>query len=249
MTRAPLGISGACIGLSLSLTSHALGQPLADGAPVAPPAEDRPSVVVDRAVVRFYAPETGGTAQPRFIDERCLSFEARLEEMSADQEGIGEGYREHDVRAAIEHHVAEEMLANLARRLIIDSPAEKRPTEAELEGVERDFTSATLERLGGRARVDQAARAEALGSEETTPILQRGAMAAWYIDRAVTPILHPSEDQLREVYRTSAHPYRGQPLEQIRRALERWFVVERVRVAESAFLQSARARVKIIVLQ
>ena len=249
MTRAPLGISGACIGLSLSLTSHALGQPLADSAPVSPPPEDRPSVVVDRAVVRFYAPETGGTAQPRFIDERCLSFEARLEEMSADQEGIGEGYREHDVRAAIEHHVAEEMLANLARRLIIDSPAEKRPTEAELEGVERDFTSATLERLGGRARVDQAARAEALGSEETTAILQRGAMAAWYIDRAVTPILHPGEDQLREVYRTSAHPYRGQPLEQIRRALERWFVVERVRVAESAFLQSARARVKIIVLQ
>jgi hypothetical protein len=74
-------------------------------------------------------------------------------------------------------------------------------------------------------------------------------MAAWYIDRAVTPILHPGEDQLREVYRTSAHPYRGQPLEQIRRALERWFVVERVRVAESAFLQSARARVKVIVLQ
>jgi hypothetical protein len=248
VTRAPLGISAACIGLSLSLTPHALGEPRPDGAPVAPPAWDRSSVVVDRAVVRFYAPETGGTAQPRFIDERCLSFEARLEEMSADQDGIGDGYREHDVRAAIEHHVAEEMLASLARRLIIDSPAEKRPTEAELEGVERDFTSATLERLGGRARVDEAARAEALGAQDTAAILQRGAMAAWYIDRAMTPILHPGEEQLREVYRTAAHPYRGQPLDQIRRALERWFVVERVRVAESAFLQSARARVKIIVL-
>jgi hypothetical protein len=248
VTRTRLGIPAAGIGVALSMTPHALGQPPPDDARGAQPASPA-SVVFDRTVVRFYAPETGGTMQPRFITQRFLSFEARLEKMSANQEGIGEGYREHDVRTAIEHHVAEEMLASLGRRLIIDSPAEKRPTRAELDRIERDFASATLERLGGEARVDEAARAEALGTQDIAAILQRGAMATWYIDRAMTPILHPGEEQIREVYRTSAHPYRGQPLDQIRRALEWWFVVERVRVAEAAFLQSARARVKIIVLQ
>jgi hypothetical protein len=104
-----------------------------------------------------------------------------------------------------------------------------------------------VEHLGGRARVDEAARAEQLDPQEVAAVFRRGALAAWYLDKAVTPILHPSEEQLREVYRTSAHPYRGQPLERVRAALERWFVVERARVAESAFLQTSRSRVKIIV--
>src|SRR5258708_17884756 len=104
-----------------------------------------------------------------------------------------------------------------------------------------------LERLGGRARVDEAAKAEQLDPQEVAAIFRRGALAAWYIDRALTPILHPSEEQLRDVYRTSGHPYRGQPLEEVRAALGRWFVVERARVAEGAFLQAARSRVKIIV--
>jgi len=65
----------------------------------------------------------------------------------------------------------------------------------------------------------------------------------------VSPLLHPSEEQLRDVFRSSAHPYRGQPFEGVRGALGRWFVIERVRVAENAFLQGARSRVRIIVIQ
>jgi hypothetical protein len=95
--------------------------------------------------------------------------------------------------------------------------------------------------------VDQAADAEHLDGGEIEALLHRAALASWYLDRAVTPILHPSEEQLRDVYRTSAHPYRGQPFEKARDALARWFVVERVRVAEAAFLQSARSRVKITI--
>ena len=79
--------------------------------------------------------------------------------------------------------------------------------------------------------------------------MHRGALAAWYLDRAVAPFLHPSDEQLRGVYRTSGHPYRGQSFEQVRDALDRWYVVERVRAAESAFLQAARSRVKIIVMK
>jgi hypothetical protein len=204
-------------------------------------------VIVDRAVVRFYTPETGGTTLPRFVYERTLAFEARLEAMGATAQGIGDGYQEHDVRAALEHHIAEEVLATLADRLIADAPPAKRPAETELTGVERDLSAAMVERLGGAARVTEAARAEQLDTTEVAAIFRRAALAAWYIDRALTPILHPSEEQLRDVYRTSAHPYRGRPLEQVRAPLEHWFVVERARVAESAFLQGARSRVRIIV--
>jgi hypothetical protein len=59
--------------------------------------------------------------------------------------------------------------------------------------------------------------------------------------------LQPTDEQLREVYRTSAHPFRGQPFDRIRSALSRWFVIERVRVAETAFFQGARTRVVVIV--
>jgi hypothetical protein len=196
--------------------------------------------------VRFYAPETGGAEHPRFVLERTLAFEARLESMAANG-GIGDGYDERDVRAALDHDVAEQMLAGLAEKVIRESPAEKRPLFDEVPRVEQDLAAAVLERLGGQARVEEAARAEQIDPVEVAALMHRAAFAAWYLDRAVTPVLHPGEEQLRQVYRTSAHPYRGRPFEQVRDALARWFVVERLRVAEAAFLQSARSRVHIVV--
>ncbi len=206
-----------------------------------------PAVRVDRTVVRFYAPETGGAAHPRFVLERTLAFEARLSAMAQRAEGTGEGYQDRDVRDALDHHVAEEMLASLANDLVSESPADKRPSNEELARVDRDIGAAFTERLGGRERVEQAARAEQIETAEIDRILRRQARAAWYIDRTVTPILEPSEEQLRDVFRSSAHPYRGQPFDEVRAALQRWFVVERVRVAEVAFLQGARSRVRVIV--
>jgi hypothetical protein len=213
------------------------------GRPALAPAQ----VAVDRTAVRFYAPETGGTAYPRYIFERTLAFEARLTAMAEGLEGIGDGYDERDVREALEHHVAEEMLSSLADRLIADSPPDRRPSPGDLKAVERDVGAAIAEQSGGRAHIDEAARAEHIDPAEVDGILRRGALSAWYIDRALTPILHPSEEQMRDVFRASAHPYRGQPFDQARAALERWFVVERVRAAESAFLQAARSRVRVIV--
>ncbi len=226
------GAPYALAAIALSLAGNAAAQTAA--------------VAIDRAVVRFYAPETGGTAYPRFITERTLAFEARLEAMGATARGIGDGYDERAVRAAMDHHVAEEILATLADRLIADSPPSRRPTPSELSRVEQDVAAAILEHLGGSARVEEAATAEGLDASEVAAILRRGALAAWYVDRAIAPVLHPSEEQLREVYRTSAHPYRGRPLEEVRPALERWFSIERAHVAENAFLQAARSRVKVI---
>jgi hypothetical protein len=209
-------------------------------------AEGPAHTVVDRTAVRFYAPETGGADRPRFVLDRTLAFEARLESMAAGG-GIGDAYDDRDVRAALDHDVAEQMLAGLAEKVIRESPAEKRPLFDEVPRVEQELSAALLERLGGRARVDDAARAEQIDGAEVGALVHRAALAAWYLDRAVTPILHPGEEQLRQVYRTSAHPYRGRPFEQVRDALARWFVVERLRATEAAFLQSARARLHIVV--
>jgi hypothetical protein len=211
-------------------------------------AENAPtSVIIDRATARFYAPETGGTALPRFVSERTLSFEVRLAAMAEEPDGLGEGSDERGVREALEHHVAEAMLASLAHKLIAGSAPGKRPSDADLARIEHDLGAAFLERLGGRARADAAAAAEHLDATEMDAILRRQALAAWYVDRAMTPILEPSDEQLREVFRTSAHPFRGQPFERVRAALQRWFVLERLRIAEGAFLQAARSRVVIIV--
>ena len=105
-------------------------------------------MVVDRAVVRFFAPETGGRLTRASCCERTLALEARLEAM-AENGGIGDGYQERDVRAALEHDVAEQMLASLAEKLIAESPAEKRPGLGEVPRVEEELGPALLERLGG----------------------------------------------------------------------------------------------------
>jgi hypothetical protein len=208
-----------------------------------------PRAVVDRAVVRFYAPETGGTAHPRFIDERTLAFEARLEALAegAATAQAADGYPERQVRSALEHDITEELLAGLARKLIDGSPPTKRPDAAELASIGDDLAEAWYERLGGRARVDAAASAEGLDPTEIDAILARQALAAWYLDRAVTPVLKPSEEQLRDVFRSSAQPYVGRSFEDVRPALSRWFVLQRVRLAESTFYQAARAHVVLVV--
>jgi len=211
-------------------------------------AETAPTrTVVDRAVVRFYAPETGGTSSPRFVDQRVLAFEARLEALAERPEGFGADYQERHVRAALDHHVGEEMLDSLAHKLIGGSPAARRPSDEDLARIEQDLGTALFERLGGQAQVEGAAAAEQLDASELSTILRRQALAAWYLDRAVSPLLQPTDEQLREVFRTSAHPFRGRPFEQVRSALSRWFVIERVRVAETAFYQGARTRVVVVV--
>ena len=115
-----------------------------------------------------------------------------------------------------------------------------------LAAVRSELSTALFERLGGEDRVRSAARAEQFDTEELDDFLSRQALAAWYIDRAVTPILQTNEEQLREVFRTAAHPYRGKSFESVRGALERWFIVERVSVAETAFLQGLRVRIVVL---
>src|SRR6478609_7179379 len=84
-------------------------------------------VVVDRAVVRFEAPETGGARRPQFVFERELSFEARLEALAdPDRATLADApFRERHVSAALDRHIAETILGTLR--------IEPEPTPLELE--------------------------------------------------------------------------------------------------------------------
>ncbi len=261
MTGRPFGASRVVLLASavvLGWAQEAAAQPPGPAAPS--PAAHVAAAVVDRVALRFYAPETGGSARPRFITERTLAFEARLEAagegvfdvaapaaaegtLSAGAAGAsseGGAYQERYVRAAMEQHVAEDLLASLQVQSGVESP--------EIGALAQAARDALLERVGGEAALRKAADAEGIDAAEIDAMLRRRARAAFYLDHEVSPILHPSEEQLREVYRTSAHPYKGKKFETIRDDLARWFVSERLRVALSSYLQAARNRVRIVVV-
>ena len=213
---------------------------LADGAPT-------PGVAVtsDTVVVRFHAPETGGASRPRYVTARTLAFEARLVSL---ENAIGAGvslegrdanvYDERDVRTALDQIIAEEMLAKL--------PLAKEPDVATLGRVVDTLREALRQRVGGVANFDKAALHEGIAPAEVDAMLRRRARAAIYVDRAVGNILGPTEEQLREVYRTTAHPFRAKRFDECKDELSRWLVAERFRAAETAFLEGARTRVTVV---
>lgn len=215
-------------GILVALTSALFAVPV--------PARGEP-IVVDATAVRFYAPETGGPSRPRFITQRILALEARLQAKAED--AAAAGYQERHVRSAMDLHIAEELLASL--------PLERPPDEAEVGRVASELREALLQRIGGERQLTSAAEAERVSEGEVADLLRRRARAAIYVERQLARVLYPNEEQLRDVYRTAAHPYKNLKFEDARVQLGRWYVDERLRAAESAFLQGARARVTIAV--
>jgi hypothetical protein len=216
----------------------AIGCFVASPARAQPPAAPQ-AAIVDATAVRFYAPETGDADHPRFITERTLAFEARIEAMNDRYEGATP-YLERHVRSALERHIAEEMLSRL--------PLDGGPAPDARARIVRQFVDIATARAGGRAAVLGAAAAEGLTAQEIDLLFARQAAAAIYVDTALTPVLHATDDQLRQVFRTAAHPYRGTTFDDARERLEKWFVMERLRSAEGSYFQTARARVKIVLV-
>ncbi len=196
-------------------------------------------VVIDRAYARFFAPETGGFRKPQFVGERNLAFQARLMAI-ADMGTLDAKVLDRHVRAALDVHVAEVLLSNL--------PLEKQPELGELVAVQTAMRTEFIRRAGGEESLAKIAAHEGLTKDEVEDLIGRQLRAAYYIDHAVAPILRPTEDRLREVFRTSAHPYRGAKYDDVRTALLQWYLVERLRVAEVSFYQSARGRVELTIL-
>jgi hypothetical protein len=227
MKRVALGIVAAA--LAVVAPPVALAQPGA-----AQPGAAQPGVMLDRVVVRWNAPETGGPAKPQFIFERELAFEARLESL-ADPDPEPGPFHDRHVRAALDRHIAETLLASLP---ILPAP------EPRLVAVRAEMSRAILEqRVRGRARLIEAAAAEGIGSDELDALLRRQAKASLYIDRMMAPMLEPGELELRDLWMTGATPFKDQPFDDIKAPLARWYVGQRLAQAIEAYFQNARARV------
>ncbi|MFO0644271.1 MAG: hypothetical protein U0183_33945 [Polyangiaceae bacterium] len=190
---------------------------------------------VDRVVVRYFAPETGGAARPRFVTERELAFFARVESRAEGVEAVKGDYPTRFVRAALDRIVAEDMLAQLQVRRGVEPPELPRLA---------DEARAELElRVGGPSRLAAIMDEESFDDGELRGSLMRRVRAAYYVDRAIQPILRPSEEELRSAFRTSLHPLRSFRFEDVRPEMARWLVQERLRLVALDFLQAARARV------
>jgi len=199
-------------------------------------------VLVDRAVVRFEAPETGGARHPRFVFERELSFEARLEALSdPDRAALGEApYRDRHVTTALDRHIAETILGTLR--------IEPEPTQAELEHQSQLALRMLTDRAGGSAALDAAREAEGLSEREFGRLLLQKARASLYLDRMVTPMLEPSEAELRSLHKSTNTPFKDAPFDTIRPALLRWYVSRRLNAALASFFENARSRIDVTVL-
>jgi hypothetical protein len=197
-------------------------------------------VLVDRAVVRFTAPELGGARSPRFVLGRVLAFEARLEAL-ADPDRRDAAYRERHLSAALERHIAETLLAGLR--------IDPEPTAGELSSQAEAAGRLMAGRAGGIENLEHAARAEGIGRRELTALWQRQARASLYLDRMVSPMLAPSDAELRALYRSERTPFRDAPFETLLPALRRWYVASRLEAALAAYYQNARSRLRIVLLE
>ncbi len=199
-------------------------------------------VPLDRAVVRFVTRETGGAASPRFVFERELAFEARLEALVEGGADAGEpAFRTRHVRTALERHVTETVLAS--------RDVDPRPSPAEVTQRAEEARIALAERVGGFAVLGEAARAEGITEPEVLRLARRQALASLYLDRMVAPMLEPTDAELRAVHRAERTPFAGRPYDQIRASLRRWYVSAQIGQAVSAYYEGLRSRIVLSVLR
>jgi len=199
------------------------------------------AVPVDRAVARFYAPDTGGVKSPHIVYERVLSFEARLEAMAdPGRESGARAYRSRHVITALERHVAETLLASLH--------IDPEPTPGELTRQMQSARLRIVERVGGEEAFRDAMAAERIGERDVFGILRRQALASLYLDRMVTPMLEPTEAELRAAYTRKDAPFRDIPYVQARPLLQRWYTARKLGAAVQAYYQNARGRLTLALI-
>lgn len=252
-------LGGSAGGLFLSPAALAAGGPTTNGGPAAdsraadksPPAESTRSpkeragrpvgLGVDRAVVRFHAPETGGVNAPHFVFERELAFEARLVALAdpAHPPG-GEPFRNHHLQAALERHIAETLLTSL--------PINPEPTAQELQEQQELARLLLQDQVGGEAQLIEAARAEGMGSLDLRRMLRRRARASLYLDRMVAPMLVPSLLTLRRIHAEGKTPFSDREFSVIEAPLRRYTIARNLNAAFAAFYQNARARLSLEIL-
>lgn len=232
-------------GPDLTTTSDG-SRPLASASASAAPSILPDTALVDRVVVRWYAPETGGVGKPQFVFARELSFEARLEAL-ADPDPDQPTYRDRHVRAALDRHVAETLLASLT--------TVPEPTIAEIAQRAEDARKVLEQRIGGgdpsvgHDRLLDAASAEGMSSDELDGLLRRQAKASLYLDRMVAPMLDPTELELLALHRSGQTPFSNRPFDEVKERMRRWYVAVRLAQALETYYQNARSRVTIVAVK
>jgi hypothetical protein len=205
-----------------------------------PGAPEGQATLLDRVVVRWTAPETGGAATPQFIFERELAFEARLESLMDPDPEPGPFHDRH-VRAALDRHIAETLLASL--------PVQPPPTPREVAARAEAARAMLEQRVRGRERLIAAAAAEGLSSDELDALLRREAKASLYLDRMVAPMLEPSAVELRALHHAGATPFKDEAFEQAQPALVRWYIGQKLSQAIEAYYLNARNRVTLVMIR
>jgi len=221
--------------------SRGAGSAAGDGASAAAGGASVPeTTAIDRIVVRWHAPETGGVAKPQFIFARELAFEARVESL-ADPDPDGATFRDRHVRAALDRHIAETLLAAL--------PTLPEPKAQEIAARAESARAMLEQRVGGRGRLVDAAANEGISSDELDAMLRRQAKASLYLDRMVTPMLEPSELELLALHRSGATPFSDRPFEDVKELMQRWYVSVRLGQALDTYYQNARSRVSLVTVK
>jgi len=200
----------------------------------------RPNVIpIDRAIVRFSAPEGAGRERPYFIYERELSFEARLVALADVTFEVKEKepFRRHHLQTALERRIAETLLAALP----IDPPL----SDATVSNQIQIAQNMIWDSCGGRTRVSAAATAEGISSLEQRAFFRRRALASLYLHQMVAPMLVPSQLELRRAHQSGQGPLPNQPFEVAEPLLRRWYVERNLRVAVTSYYQNARSRLNI----
>lgn len=197
-------------------------------------------ILLDRVVVRFYAPETGGVEHPRFVYERRLAFEARLQALADQDHSPDAPYRDRHVSAALERHISEVLLASLR--------IEPEPSEGVIQRQLELARKLLSDRVGGDDALRQAQLAEGVSNAELAGMLRRQARASLYLDRMVAPMLRPSDAELEAIQRSAPAALQNESFIRVRPLLLRWYVSKRLASAMSSFFQEARSRVTITVL-
>jgi len=197
-------------------------------------------VTLDRAVVRFSAPETGGAAGPRFVFERVLGFEARLAALAdpGHQPARNGAYTEHHLRAALERHIAETLLASLR----IDPAPSNQTIEAQMRLAESMLTA----EVGGPEALRLAARAELIDTQELRRLYRRRALASLYLHQMVAPMLTLNDSELRELYTKT--PLASEPFDEVKPALRRMYVSRALAEAVTTSFQNAPSRLRVTIL-
>lgn len=213
---------------------------LARAEPPAAASTEGGATLLDRVVVRWTAPETGGATTPQFLFERELAFEARLESLMDPDPEAGPFHDRH-VRAALDRHIAETLLASL--------PVQPPPTPREIAARAEAARAILEQRVRGRDRLIAAATAEGISSDELDALLRREAKASLYLDRMVAPMLEPSSVELRALHRSGVTPFKDEAFEPAQPALIRWYIGQKLSQAIASYYLNARNRVTLVMIR